>query len=190
VLIVISGPSGAGKGTLCEAVPSIPLALSWTTRPRRTTDKPRQYRYVNEQEFTRGEENGSLLEWVRFGDYSYGLAVPPKDTLCITDIDVHGAIALSTNSMIDSLFIAVLPPEPMMRVLKERLKSRGDTNEFDIARRLRIAREEIQTIRDRADIWLPRNVVINDNALTARDQLFAVLTANGVNPKLLHPANS
>jgi len=92
--------------------------------------------------------------------------------------------------MIDSLFIAVLPPEPMMRVLEKRLKSRGDTNELDIARRLGIAREEIQTIRDRTDIWLPRNVVINDNALTARDQLFAVLTANGVNPKLLHPANS
>ena len=142
-LIVISGPSGAGKGTICEELfkdENVVFSVSMTTRaPREGEVDGREYFFVTEDEFLANIENGGFLEHAQtFGNY-YGT---PKEAVLaqmaegydvILDIDTKGARQVR-EIYPESVLIFVLPPS--MEELKRRITSRGSENEEDMKIRL------------------------------------------------------
>ena len=142
-LIVISGPSGAGKGTICEELfkdENVVFSVSMTTRaPREGEVDGREYFFVTEDEFLANIENGGFLEHAQtFGNY-YGT---PKEAVLsqmaegydvILDIDTKGARQVR-EIYPESVLIFVLPPS--MEELKRRITCRGSENEEDMKIRL------------------------------------------------------
>ena len=142
-LIVISGPSGAGKGTICEELfkdENVVFSVSMTTRaPREGEVDGREYFFVTEEQFLENIENGGFLEHAQtFGNY-YGT---PKEAVLaqlaegydvILDIDTKGAKQVR-EIYPESVLIFVLPPS--MEELKRRITCRGSENEEDIKIRL------------------------------------------------------
>ena len=138
-LIVISGPSGAGKGTICEELfkdENVVFSVSMTTRaPREGEVDGREYFFVTEKEFIENIENGGFLEHAQtFGNY-YGT---PKAAVLeqmelgrdvILDIDTKGARQVR-EIYPESVLIFVLPPS--MEELKRRITGRGSEKEEDI----------------------------------------------------------
>lgn len=181
-LIILSGPSGVGKGTLRDST-GLPIAVSWTSRDRRSTDKAGEYKYVTRQEFETGIAHGLLLEHNEFGGNYYGLAEPPDDLVSISDIDINGVLALHARD--DILFVAVLPPQPEVQNLEARLRGRGDMTDEKVAQRLAIASQEMSAIHAHPEIWTPDHIIINDDLGEAVHKLRTIIIAAGVDPTLL-----
>ncbi len=165
-LIVVSGPSGVGKGTICRAVmlrlPEVCLSVSATTRPQAETEVDGQdYYFMTRDVFEVGISEGRFLEYAEvFGNY-YGTPKDKIDSLLsegktvFLEIDVQGgrqAKALYPNA----LLLFVLPPD--MDTLNQRLRLRGrDTREI-ASRRLREAEAEIDAAKE-----FYEHFVVNDN---------------------------
>ncbi len=152
LLIVISGPSGSGKGTLCEllrkALPNISYSVSVTTRPPRINEKDGvDYFFVTEEEFKRMLEKGELLEWAEVYGHYYGtprFAVENalrsgKDVLL--EIDIQGALKIK-EIFPDALLIFIKPPS--IEELSKRIAKRGTEDVETIGRRLNCAYRELQ----------------------------------------------
>ncbi|RDV83448.1 guanylate kinase [Ammonifex thiophilus] len=151
LLLVISGPSGVGKGTICRALlekdPTIYLSISVTTRPPRAGEKDgRDYFFVSEQRFLEMVARGELLEWARVYSFYYGTPKAPvfealaagRDVLL--EIDVQGGFKVRENYK-DCVLIFLLPPS--WEELEARLARRG--TEDAQARQLRLdwAKQEL-----------------------------------------------
>lgn len=155
LLLVISGPSGAGKTTIAREVERRlggVFSVSVTTRPKTASDmEGRDYFFIDERTFDAMRDNGELLEWAEvFGKYRYGTPRKPVEEnleagkLMILEIDVQGGQQVKKRCP-NAYMIFVLPPsdEELMR----RLRKRGRDSEEAMQRRFAAAKQEIATAR-------------------------------------------
>ena len=150
-LVVISGPSGAGKTSICNAlleqIANARWSVSVTTRPPRGQEKDGEaYRFVDVAEFERMEAAGELLETAEYVGHRYGTPRQPVDDaiaageIMIMEIDVQGGAQVAVR-MPESIRVFVLPPT--MDTLKARLEGRHTESEALQQKRLAEADGEI-----------------------------------------------
>lgn len=177
-LFVISGPSGAGKGTLVrrimDRVPDAWLSISATTRePRPGEQDGVSYLFVSQDEFERMIRDGGLLEWARVHDHSYGT---PRSLVeehmragdqVILEIDVQGAFQVR-EKLPQAHLIFIAPPS--MDELRSRLVGRGTEDAADVELRMRDAEGEMAR-KDDYDV-----VFVNDDLETCTQDLVDYIT--------------
>ncbi|MGI6650896.1 MAG: guanylate kinase [Limnochordia bacterium] len=176
-LIVLSGPSGAGKNSVMNAVfptvPNLKYSISVTTRPPRAGEVDGvNYFFRTEEEFDQMLKDDLLLESATFVGYRYGT---PKSFVydqieagnaVIMDIDIQGAAQIR-EKMPEAVYVFLLPPTP--EELSRRLKRRGSESEEAIKRRLAKSYEEIKHIVN-YDYY-----IINDDLGRAAEQLRQII---------------
>jgi guanylate kinase len=156
MLLVVSGPSGAGKtsikNALLERFADAEFSVSATTRARTAQDRDGvDYHFLDRDEFQRRVEAGAFLEHAEYAGNRYGtLRAPVEDALragrmMILDVDVQGARQIRA-AMPEAFGLFVLPPSD--QALADRLRSRGRDSEAAIVRRLEIARQELAAARE------------------------------------------
>ena len=150
-LVVITGPSGVGKGTLVRSLlsrhPELHLSISVTTRQPRTGEiNGKDYHFVTPSEFEQKIENGQLLEWAKYAGNYYGTPRAfveqqiEQGKTVILEIEVLGARQVK-KTFTNALMLFILPPSE--QELERRLRDRGDEEETAILRRLEKAKQEI-----------------------------------------------
>ncbi len=178
-LIVVSGPSGTGKGTVCTSLltahPEIAYSISATTRqPRDGERNGVNYYFLEKPAFERMIADGELLEWAEVYGHYYGTPLRPiREKLAdgqdiLLEIDTQGALKVQEKCP-DGIFIFLLPPS--LTELERRIRGRGTEDEKELARRLAAAQKEI----DVAHRY--RYAVVNDKVDTAVAKIAAILTA-------------
>ena len=179
LLVVVSGPSGAGKGTICknfmELNKEMLLSISSTTRnPRENEIDGVNYNFITKQDFEDLIGTDSLSEYVHvFGNY-YG--TPKKWVLeCIEkgkdvllEIEIVGAMKVKEKYP-DAILVFVLPPS--LKELKNRIVTRGTETIEQIENRMARAMQEIKTI-EKYDYF-----IFNDNLTRAVNDLEAIISA-------------
>ena len=180
-LFVVAGPSGVGKGTvirrLRELLPDVELSVSSTTRARRRGERDGvDYRYVTDEEFDRLIEGGELLEWADiFGHHRSGTPAEPvagaraEGRDVILEIDVQGARQVREKAP-EAVLVFLAPPS--LEELGRRLRTRGTEDDDQIARRLDVARAEMEE-RSGFD-----HVVVNDDVDRAAREIAAILAGH------------
>jgi guanylate kinase len=172
-LIVFTGPSGVGKGTLLKALrhryPFLALSISATTRsPRPGEEHGKDYYFVSRDEFMAMVEREELLEWAEFAGNLYGT---PKQGLeeqmqagnwVILEIELEGARQVR-SAFPHALQLFVLPPS--IDELEQRIRQRGKDADTAIVKRLQRAREEIAAASE-FDVQ-----IVNDDFEEALQQL-------------------
>ncbi|MEK6799044.1 MAG: guanylate kinase [Planctomycetota bacterium] len=156
VLMVISGPSGAGKTSICQALlrdlPQTVWSVSVTTRSPRLGERDGEsYSFVSADEFRRRERAGDFLESAEYVGHRYGTPREPVETALaggknvVMEIDVQGGMQVAQR-MPESVRIFVLPPD--MQSLRARLEGRRTEQEEQMRRRIAQADGEIAVARD------------------------------------------
>ena len=154
VLVIVSGLSGAGKGTICkrllEKYPNYVLSVSATSRqPREGEVHGREYFFITKEEFEERIEQGKLLEFAQYVDNYYGT---PKDWVeeqleagkdIILEIELQGAFQVR-EKIPEAVLVFILPPD--MEELKRRLINRGTETMEQIEKRLKRAEEEMEYV--------------------------------------------
>lgn len=152
VLMVLSGPSGSGKGTvaklLAETSEEIFLSVSATTRTPRPGEIPaKHYYFVAEEEFLQMIGGGKLLEYANYAGKYYGTPAEPVQQMLdqgknvLLEIDLQGGLQVLAKRP-DVVLVFLIPPS--FQELERRLRGRGTESEEVVAQRLRIAEEEIE----------------------------------------------
>ncbi|MBM7644304.1 guanylate kinase [Scopulibacillus daqui] len=179
LLVVLSGPSGVGKGTVCRALRSrgtdLQYSISVTTRaPREGEEEGVHYFFKSKEEFKKMIEDKKLLEWAEYVGNYYGTPIDyVKETLdkgqdVILEIEVQGAMQVKQNFP-EGTFIFLAPPS--LSELKKRIQSRGTESLDLIENRLKVAKEEIEMMKHYD------YVVENDEVERACDRIEAIVTA-------------
>lgn len=177
LLVVVSGPSGVGKGTVVSgvliALDSAALSVSVTTRAPRPGDRPGiDYHFVNDEEFDEMVAAGELLEWAPVHTARYGT---PRGWVeqrraagqdVILEIDVQGALTVQQR-VADALLIFLAPPS--MAELARRLTGRGTETVEEQELRLDNANDEME-----AAVCFD-HVVVNDDLRECIDTVVAIV---------------
>ena len=174
--VVISGPSGVGKGTICDRIINelkAAYSISFTTRsPREGEVDGVNYYFISKEEFERRIKLGDFLEYNIYNDNYYGTS---KDMVLkninnginvLAEIDVNGAHNIK-RMFDDALLIYIAPPS--IDILRDRLIGRGTESMEKINQRLKIAEKELKEI-DFYDY-----VVVNDDLDDAVDKVKKII---------------
>ncbi len=179
LLIVISGPSGSGKGTICkrliEDMENIKVSVSATTRkPRVGEIEGINYYFIGEEEFLHKIDNNEFLEHALvYGNY-YG--TPRAEVLkelengkdIILEIDIQGALNVKKNYA-KGVFIFILPPS--IKELKQRIEGRGTDSKEVILKRMECVYDELNYA------FQYDYVVLNDEVETAVEKIKGIISA-------------
>ena len=179
-VIVISGPSGAGKDTvvqkLLEQNKNIVLSISMTTRaPRKGEEEGKDYYYVSKQKFLEEIDKGNFLEYANV--YNTDYYGTPKDKVLksinngidvVLVIDINGALQIK-EKMPESIFIFIMPPS--MKELKQRLVKRDTEVPEKLLNRFKTAYKEINEAKKY------NYVVINDKVDNAVKRVESIIIA-------------
>lgn len=185
LLLVISGQSGAGKGTIAAALrqadPSLRLSVSATTRaPRKGEVNGLHYYFMKIDEFKELIKNDQLLEWAEvYGNYYGTLREFVKKHLekgedVLLEIDIQGALQVK-QKFPEAVLVFIAPPSKS--VLKSRLVSRGTDTQEEIEKRLNCAVDEME-LATRYDF-----IVINNDITKALENVQTVIAADKLRPK-------
>lgn len=178
MLIILSGPSGVGKGTVREELfkdESLNLAysISMTTRKPRPAEKDKvDYFFVDEETFKDKIDKGLLLEWAQFVGNYYGTPQEHVEELLdsgknvVLEIEVQGALQVMAKRP-EALTIFLVPPS--MEELERRIRGRRTESEEIVQERLSKARKEIATKEEY------RYVVENDDVFAAKDKIANII---------------
>ena len=184
MLVIISGPSGSGKGTVVKRLDNggvYALSISVTTRDRRPHERDgRDYFFCTTEEFERKRDNNELLEhWLYCGNY-YGT---PKSYVeeqiflgkaVVLEIEVNGALQVK-DKFSEAILVFLMPPS--MAELKQRLISRNTEDTASIDDRMKVAEEEIKLI-EKYDY-----LVINDDVDAAASRIDTIVASESLRPK-------
>ena len=180
LLVVISGPSGVGKGTVRKALFSLKnhdlvYSVSMTTRnPRPGEVDGVDYYFVDKETFLKRIENNKFLEWAEFVGQYYGT---PRDKVeeqlekgkeVVLEIEVEGALQVR-KQMKEAVFIFLVPPGK--QVLYDRLLERGTEPIEVINERMKKADKEFP-LAHKYDY-----IVVNDDVVNAADRIMAIIRA-------------
>ena len=180
LLIVLSGPSGVGKGTVRKALFNMPghnleYSISMTTRKQRPGEvNGKDYYFVSREEFEKRIEEGKFLEYAEFVGNYYGT---PLDLVneklaqgkeVVLEIEVQGALQVREKCP-EAVFIFLAPPSK--QALYDRLHSRGTESEEVIEQRVTKANKEFQLA------YKYDYIVVNDTVENAADRIMAIIRA-------------
>lgn len=180
LLIVISGPSGVGKGTVRKALfqrkgQNFDYSVSMTTRkPRVGEVDGKDYYFVSREEFEKRIKEGKFLEYAEFVGNYYGTPLDKvQEKLAqgkevVLEIEVNGALQVR-EKVKDAVFIFIVPPTK--EDLYQRLKSRGTEAEEIIQERIKKAEREFP-LANKYDY-----IVVNDDVDNAADRIMAIVRA-------------
>lgn len=179
LLIVVSGASGTGKGTVCkkilDAMPKVAYSISATTRaPRSGEVDGKEYYFLSRENFQAWIEDGKFLEYAEVYGNFYGTPLNKiqerinRGEDILLEIDVQGALNVKSKCP-DGIYIFLLPPS--LAELKRRIEGRGTETPESLQRRLANAAAEIQ-------IGLEYDyVVVNDSVDNAAAQIKSIIVA-------------
>lgn len=183
LIIVVTGPSGAGKTTILKDLPEdkFYFSVSHTTRPPRPGEEHgKHYYFIRKEEFLKMISKGEFLEWVEvFGTY-YGTAISEiekafsQNKHLVLDIEVIGATRLKSYLGNQAIFIFIVPPD--LNTLRERILKRGTETQEEIQKRLKRAEEEIRFAG-----WFDY-VIVNDALEKSRNTFFSIVEAETSKP--------
>ena len=180
LLVVISGPSGVGKGTIRKALFEMPdnnfcYSVSMTTRPPREGEHDGvDYYFVSRETFEEKIRNHEFLEYAEFVGHYYGT---PRETIenrlsegkeVIMEIEVQGALQVR-EKMPEAVFVFIVPPSK--KILRDRLLKRGTELSKDIDKRIEKAEREYPLA------YKYDYIVVNDEVYNAADRIYAIIRA-------------
>lgn len=189
LLIVLSGPSGVGKGTVCGALreqdTDIKYSVSATTRsPREGETDGVSYFFKSKQEFERMIQDGEMLEYAQYVSNYYGTPRAYVEDMIarghdvILEIEVQGALQVK-ETFPEGVFIFLMPPS--LNELRSRIEGRGTESGDLIDSRMTVAKDEI-ILMDKYDY-----VVENDQVHLAVERIKSIVTAeNCRKDRLIH----
>ena len=176
-VFVVTGPSGAGKGTLIrgllERLPQLEVAISATTRPMRAGEEDgREYRFLGDDEFTALVEDGEFLEWVEYVSHKrYGTLraeierIADHGRVCVLELELDGALRVQEDVPgACTIFIAADVDE-----LERRLRERATESTGEIEDRITLARYQLEQAHRF------RYMVRNDDVTRAGEVLAAIV---------------
>ena len=181
LLIILSGPSGVGKGTVRHALERMPgmsfyYSISMTTRkPRPGEVDGRDYFFVSREDFDKKVADGLLLEWAEFVGNCYGT---PKEVVesyrekgidVLLEIETNGARQVMDKCP-DAVSIFIVPPS--FQALEDRIRGRSTEDEATIQKRLAKAKAELA----RANEY--RYVVLNDDVERAAEEIRSIIESS------------
>ncbi|OKL58741.1 Guanylate kinase [Talaromyces atroroseus] len=176
-LIVISGPSGVGKGTLIQKLfddhpNTFAFTVSHTTRaPRAGEVDGVNYFFVDHETFANLVAEGGFVEHATFSGNRYGTSKKTiadqtaKGLVVVLDIEMYGVKQIQANPSIEARYIFIKPPT--FEALEKRLRGRGTEKDEDIQKRLTQAKAEIEY----ADTGVHDKVIVNDDLEKAYQEL-------------------
>lgn len=190
LLIVVSGPSGVGKSTLCrhilQDIPDICLSVSCTTRPPRPGEtNGKEYRFISEEEFRANIEAHAFAEWAEVYDRLYGTPwkeleqEPGVHADILLDIDVQGARQVM-KTLKKAVTIFILPPS--LETLRTRLAGRGTDSSEEQSRRFQKSQDEMKNYSEY------QYTIRNETLDQAIRELRAVIVAERVKTAHVEPA--
>lgn len=178
LLVVVSGPSGAGKGTICQALlEKTPLAYSvsaTTRKPRAGEVDGESYYFLSVEAFEKMIEKDELLEWAKVYDNYYGTPLKKVEEKLaagediLLEIDTQGAMKVR-EKFPEGVYIFILPPS--LAELERRIRGRDTETEDVLRKRLAAAIDEIEAGK------CYKYVVTNDEVDGAVDSVCAILAA-------------
>lgn len=174
LIVIVSGPGGAGKGTIVEELvkrdSNLWLSRSWTTRAQRDGEPDDAYVFVSRPEFENRVADGGFLEWTEFLGNLYGSPTPNVDDGfdIVLEIELHGASQVKQRHP-DAILVFVQPPSRDEQ--RRRLQGRGDSEQH-VLERLRKADEEERRGGEIADV-----VVVNDDLGRAVAEIEGIIGA-------------
>lgn len=154
-LVVISGPSGAGKTSVCRALKQradVEFSVSATTRAMRDGERDgTDYWFLARDEFERRVRENQFLEWATYNGNLYGTPRWPMDNALaagktfLLEIEVDGTRQLRQHA-VPGHYVFIAPPS--IEELRRRLQKRGDNSALEIEQRVRIAQDELRAARE------------------------------------------